>query len=69
MDFVVPANNRVKLKEIKNRDKYRYFSKELKKLWNMSNWYALYSHQRFDTRPGGLGNKRTNEDYGIVEIG
>ena len=34
-------------------------------------WYVWYSHQRFATGTGGLGNKRTNGDhqnYSIVEI-
>ena len=34
-DFAVPADNRIKLKENKKRDKYRDLAKELKKLWNM----------------------------------
>ena len=35
MDFAVPADHRVKLKECKKRDKNRELVKELKKLWNM----------------------------------
>ena len=34
MDFAVPASHRVKLKE-NEKDKYLYFDRELKKLWNM----------------------------------
>ena len=34
MDFAVPADHRVKLKEYK-RDKYLNLARELKKLWNM----------------------------------
>ena len=36
------------------------------------NWDTRYSHQRFGTKTGGLGNKRTSEDhpnYSIIEIG
>ena len=33
MDFVVPADHGVKLKEGERRDKYLDFAKELKKLW------------------------------------
>ena len=33
MDFAVPADHRVKLKEIGKKDKY--LVRELKKLWNM----------------------------------
>ena len=35
MDFAVPADHRVKLKENKKKDKYLDLAKELKKLWNM----------------------------------
>ena len=36
------------------------------------NWHALYSHQRFVTGTGELGNKRTSGDYPnntLVDIG
>ena len=35
MDFAVPADHRVKLKESKKKDKYVHLAQELKKLWNM----------------------------------
>ena len=35
MDFDVPADNRVKLKESEKRAKYEDLARELKKLWNM----------------------------------
>ena len=35
MDFAVPADRRVKLKESQKRDKYQDLARELKKLWNM----------------------------------
>ena len=35
MDFAVPADHRVKLKEREKRDKYPNFAIEVKKLWNM----------------------------------
>ena len=35
MDFAVPADHRVKLKESKKKDKYQDLARELKKLWNM----------------------------------
>ena len=36
MDFVVPADHRVKLKESEKKDKYLDLARELKKLWNMN---------------------------------
>ena len=35
VDFVVPADHRIKLKECEKRDKYLDLGRELKKLWNM----------------------------------
>ena len=35
MDFTVPADHKVKLKERKKKDKYPDLARELKKLWNM----------------------------------
>ena len=35
MDFVVPADQGVKLKEGEKRDEYLELARELKKLWNM----------------------------------
>ena len=35
VDFAVPADQRIKLKECEKRDKYLDHARELKKLWNM----------------------------------
>ena len=35
MDFTVPADHRIKLKENEKKDKYLDLARELKKLWNM----------------------------------
>ena len=35
MDFAVPADHRIKLKENEKKDKYLDLARELKKLWNM----------------------------------
>ena len=35
VDFVVPADHRIKLKEYEKNDKYLDLARELKKLWNM----------------------------------
>ena len=35
VDFAVPADHRIKLKESEKKDKYFNFARELKKLWNM----------------------------------
>ena len=35
VDFALPADHKIKLKESEKRDKYLDFARELKKLWNM----------------------------------
>ena len=35
MNFAIPADHRIKLKECETRDKYLDLARELKKLWNM----------------------------------
>ena len=35
MDFAVPADHRIKLKEYEKKDNYLGLARELKKLWNM----------------------------------
>ena len=35
VDFAVPADHRIKLKECEKKDKYLDLTRELKKLWNM----------------------------------
>ncbi len=35
VDFAVPADHRIKLKECEKKDKYIDHARKLKKLWNM----------------------------------
>ena len=35
VDFAVPADHRIKLKESEKKDKYLDLTRELKKLWNI----------------------------------
>ena len=44
MDFAVPADHRVKLKEGEKKNKYLELARELKK--SLYNWCARYSYQR-----------------------
>ena len=79
MDFAVPADHRVKLKESKKRNKYLNLARELKKPMEhesgsdtICNWSDRDSYKRIDTGTGGLGNKRETGDHSnnsIVEIG
>ena len=41
VDFAVPADHRVKLKESEKKEKYFDFTRELKKLWNMKAMFIL----------------------------
>ena len=68
VDFAVPSDHRVKLKE---SDKYLDLARELKKLWNMKVSVIPIVISALDTRTGGLGNKRMSGNYpsdSIVEI-
>ena len=79
VDFVVPADNKVKLKECEKKDKYLDLAWELKKTVEHEsddntncNWCSWYSHQKISTRTGGLGNNSTSgnhPNYCIIEIG
>ena len=80
MDFAVPADPRVKLKENEKRDKYLDLARELKKKTvehgsdsdTNCYWCGQYSHQRIGKGTVKLGNKTTSgdhADYSIVEIG
>ena len=79
VNFAVPADHRVKMKESEKRDKYQDLARELKKTMEHEgdantncNWCAWYSHQKIGTETGGFENKRMSGDhpnYSIVEIG
>ena len=74
VDFAVPADHSVKLKESEKRDKCL----DLEKTVEYENggdtncdWCTRYIHQRIGTMTGGLGNKRTSGDhpnYSIIVI-
>ena len=78
VDFVFPADHRVKLKESEKKDKYLDLSSELKKIVKHGsdgctncNWCFWYSYQRIGKRSRGPGIKRTsgdNPNYSIAEI-
>ena len=79
VDFALPADNRVKLKESKKKDQYLDLTKEQKKtlepesdVYTDYNWCPWYSHQMVNKGTGGRGNIRLNWDhpnYCIIEIG
>ena len=84
MDFAVPADHGVKMKEKtkkqneknKKTGKYLDFARELKKKKmehesdgdTSCNWCTWYSHQRIGTGTGGLGNRRTSGDHSNSSI-
>ena len=83
VDFVVPAEHRVKLKESEKVNKYLDLARELKKLWKMKLTVitfvivlivigALGRVTKDLSKDGWLGNKGTGGDcpnYGIFKIG
>ena len=58
VDFAVPADRRIKLKECEKKDKYLYLVRELKKLWNIKVMIGPFVTGAFGTiiikEPGGL---------------
>ena len=79
VDFAVPVDHRVKLKECEKRDKYHDLAWELKKTvehesdsYTICSWCSWYSKQRIGKRTVGLGNNMMCGDcpnYSIIEIG
>ena len=70
VDFAVPADHRIKLKECEKRDKYRDLARELKKLWNMKVTIIPIVIGDFGTvtkgiikGPGRFGNWRPRGDH------
>ena len=54
MDFAVPADHRIKLKECEKKDKYLDLARELKKLWNMKVTFIPIVIGAFGTVTKGL---------------
>ena len=80
MDFSVPADRRVKIKEGEKRDKYLDVAREIKiKAVKHEgdgdtdyNWSTWKGPTLLGEKPGGIGNQRKNRDhsdYSIVKIG
>ena len=78
MDFAVPADHWIKLKESERKISTWTLLGTEKKVKLESdgdtnyNWYTRYSYQRNSTGTGGLGNKRSSEDhpnYSIIKVG
>ena len=78
MDFIIPVDHRIKIRESKKIDKYSYFARELKKLWNIRVTVipivvgALRMVPKSLEKGWRVGNQRKNWDhpgYSIVENG
>ena len=78
VDFALPADYKVKLKESVKKNEYLDLAKKLKNTMEYEgdadtncNLRARYSHDRFGTETRGFGNKRMSGDkpiYSIIEI-
>ena len=71
MDFAVPADSGVNLKENEKKSKYFDLDRELKNDYTNCNWFSWYSHQMVSIRSRMFRNKRTsgdNPNNGIAEI-
>ena len=67
VDFAVPADYRIKLKENEKKDKYQDLAKKTVEhegdYYTNCDWCFWYSHQRILKGTEGLGNKRTSGDH------
>ena len=54
VDFAVPADHRIKLKECEKKDKYLYLARKFKKPWNMQETIIPIVIGAFDTVTKGL---------------
>ena len=76
MDFAIPADHRVKVKEREKRDKYLDLARELKKKTmeqedvgdTSCNWCSRNNLKRIGKGTGKLGNKRTSRDHPITAL-
>ena len=64
VDFAVPADHRIKLKECEKRDKYLDLARELKKLWNMKVTIIPIVIGAFGTVTKGLLNSLEDLEVG-----
>ena len=76
VDFIVPADHRVKLKESERKDKYQGLAKELKKKQTMEHdsdtnckWCSWYSHLRICIKNGSKRMSGDHPNYSTIEIG
>ncbi len=64
MDFAVPADHRIKLKECEKKDMYVDLARELKKLWNMQVTIIPIVIGAFGTGTKGLLKGLENSKFG-----
>ena len=64
VDFAVPVDHRIKLKECEKKDKYLDLARELKKLWNMLVTIILIVIGAFGTVTKGLLKGLENFEVG-----
>ena len=72
MDFTVPMEQRQKLKESEDIDKYLDLARELKKLWNMRVMVVPIVSGELGKMNGRTENRRKNQhhqDCNYVKIG
>ena len=73
VDFAVPADHRIKLKESEKKDKYLDLARESKKTmehegddYTNHDWCFWYNNKRIIKRTGGLESWRTGGDHPLL---
>ena len=68
VDFAVPADHRIKLKESEKKNKCLNIARELKKLWNMFVCLGFIDRTRSDTTTPGLSGHGSDSNEGVFSI-
>ena len=69
VDFALPADHRIKLKECEKKDKCLDLARELKKLWNMKGTIVRIVIGAFGPITKGLLKGQVDLEVGITENG
>ena len=67
INFAVPVNHRVKLKESEKRNKYQDLAREQKSVWN-TKVTVITGTQRLGKETGRFKNQKTYTDHRVYSI-
>ena len=75
MNFVIPVDHKIKMKESEKKDKSPDLARELKNNYGICRWWWYQSQlvpseqsPKIDKRTGRLGNQRASGEYNLIKI-